>query len=333
LARELARAGGLRQVVVTGSRTTLAARLQADGVPVRAVRWSAGLDPRALSAIVTELRSGPALLHAHDAHSLTLAGLAAWYSKTPLVVTRRVDFPLRRRGFWAHADRVIAISEAVAGVLQADGIDRQRIVVVHSGIDLAEAERASPLGLRDRLGLARGSALAVNVGALVPHKDHANLLRCAALLRTRCSSLHWAIAGDGPLRGELEGLRDALGLRERVHLLGHVSEPLRLVAEADVFAMSSREEGLGTSVLDAMARGIPVASTTAGGLPEMLGDGAGLLVPPEQPSALAEAVARLLEDPELRAEVRARALTVVQRFSAQRMATEVGTVYRSCAPN
>jgi glycosyltransferase involved in cell wall biosynthesis len=173
----------------------------------------------------------------------------------------------------------------------------------------------------------------VNVAALVPHKDHATLLGSAALLRERFPRLHWVIAGDGPLHGELERLREQLGLRDCVHLLGHVPEPLGLVADANVFVMSSREEGLGTSVLDAMALGIPVASTTAGGLPEMLGTGAGILVPPNQPAALADAVARLLADPELRTQVRDRALTVVQRFSAQRMAAEVGTVYRSCATN
>ena len=112
--------------------------------------------------------------------------------------------------------------------------------------------------------------------------------------------LHWVIAGEGPLRGELEA--HAAGPRPdgTVSTFWDMSpEPLRVLADADVFVMSSREEGLGTSVLDAMARGIPVASTTAGGLPEMLADGAGLLVPPEQPSALADAVARLLTDPEL----------------------------------
>lgn len=318
---------------MTGRGTPLAERLTADGIPVREASWSAGLDPRVLAAIGAELRSGPALLHAHDAHSLTLAGLTAWFLRVPLIVTRRVDFPLRRRGFWSRADRVIAISDAVARVLQADGIDPRRIVVVHSGVDVTEAAHAVPMGIRNRLGLPEQCPLAVNVGALVPHKDHATLLRAAALLRERLPRLHWAIAGEGPLRGELERLRGELGLRDCVHLVGHVPEPLGLVADADVFVMSSREEGLGTSVLDAMARGIPVASTTAGGLPEMLGDGAGVLVPPEQPAALADAVASLVEDPELRTRVRDRALMVVQGFSASRMAEEVGTVYRSCATN
>lgn len=332
LARELHRAGDLSQVVVTGAGSELAGRLRAGGIPTREVEWRAGLDPRALLGIRAELRHGAALLHAHDAHALTLAGLARWGTGVPLVVTRRVDFPLRRLGFWRRADRIIAISEAVAAVLRSDGIDPRRIVVVHSGVDLEAAERAEPLGIRQRLKVPTDAVLAVSVGALVPHKDHETLLRAAALLEARCPKLHWAIAGQGPLRDDLEALLDELGLRHRVHLLGQIADPLRLIADADLFVMSSREEGLGTSVVDAMARGIPVASTTAGGLPEMLGDGAGLLVPPGDPAALAEAVARLAGDDQLRRVLESRGRAAARRFSAERMAGEVRTVYRSCVP-
>ncbi len=333
LARELARLG-VRQVVVTGAASALAARLGSDGIPVLPVRWRAGLDPRVPGAIRTELRRGAALLHAHDAHALTLAGVAGLFAlprRVPLVVTRRVDFPLRRMGFWRGAQRVIAISDAVAAVLRADGIDPARIAVVHSGVDLAQAEGATPLGLRSRLGIPDGALLAAHVGALVPHKDQATLLRAAALARPRCPALHWVLAGEGVLLGELEALRDALELGDRVHLVGRLADPLGLLAEADLFVMSSRHEGLGTTVLDAMARGIPIASTAAGGLPEMLADGAGLLVPPGDPPALAEAVARIVNQPALRGELSARARTAVRRFTARRMAEEVLTVYRSLA--
>ncbi|HEU5041601.1 MAG TPA: glycosyltransferase family 4 protein, partial [Gemmatimonadales bacterium] len=152
LARELARLG-VAQRVVTASGSELGRRAAATGVPVRVASWRAGLDPRALLAIRAEIRRGPALLHAHDAHALTLAALAAWPGRVPLVVTRRVDFHLRRRGLWARADRVIAISDAVAAVLREDGIDPARISVVRSGVDLEEAERAVPSGLRARLGI------------------------------------------------------------------------------------------------------------------------------------------------------------------------------------
>ncbi len=331
LARELQRQGQ-SQVVVTGGNTELARRLRAEGVTVREAHWQAGLDPRVISGTLPLLRNGPALLHAHDAHAVTLAGVCAALVRVPLVATRRVDFHLRRRGFWARADRVIAISRAVASILIEDGIRPERVVVVHSGIALDTVGRVAPMGIRSRLGLPAEAILAVNVAALVPHKDHATLLQAAAHLRQRCPGLHWVVAGEGDLRPQLEALRESLSLTDRVHLIGQVEDPLPLIADANFFVMSSREEGLGTSVLDAMAAGIPVASTTAGGLPEMLGDGAGLLVPPSNPEALADAVVRLVSEPALRAGLIERARAAVQRFSADRMATEVRTVYRSCAP-
>jgi glycosyltransferase involved in cell wall biosynthesis len=330
LARELARLG-VPQAVVTARGSELARRVRAAGVPLREARWQAGLDPRALLALFAELRANGGLLHAHDAHALTLAGVAARLAGAPLIVTRRVDFPLRRRGLWARADRIIAISEAVARVLRADGLDPGRIVVIRSGVDLSEAASAVPARLRTRLGIPGDALVAAHLGALVPHKDQATLVRAAALLGPRAPGLHWVIAGEGELRGDLEALVERSGLRDRVHLVGHLEQPLGLLAEADLFVMSSREEGLGTSVLDAMARGIPVASTEAGGLPEILEGGAGLLVPVGDPSALADAVGRLVQEPALRAELAARGRERVRRFSAARMAEEVLTVYRSFA--
>jgi len=104
------------------------------------------------------------------------------------------------------------------------------------------------------------------------------------------------------------------------------------VADANLFVMSSREEGLGTAVLDAMALGIPVASTAAGGLPEMLGEGAGVLAQAQDPEALATAVARLLAEPGLAHSVVERAAEAVQGFTSARMAEAVRSVYRSCCP-
>jgi glycosyltransferase involved in cell wall biosynthesis len=226
---------------------------------------------------------------------------------------------------------VIAISNAVAEVLVRDGIERERITVVHSGISVDSTQAVERLGIRDLLGLAPGVIVAANVAALVPHKDHATMLAAAKRLESRHPDLHWVVAGEGELRPALEARIGQLGLKDRVHLMGHLASPERLIADADVFVMSSRQEGLGTSVLEAMALGTPVASTGAGGLPEMLGQGAGLVVPPGDPAALAEAVARMLEDPVLRTNLIERARTEVLRFSDRRMADEVRSVYRSCA--
>jgi L-malate glycosyltransferase len=331
LARELRRAG-TDQLVVTSAASELAARLRGDDVPVHGARWDSGLDPRVLLPIFRAVRAGGVLLHAHDAHAVTLAGLVAAVTGIPLVATRRVDFHLRRPGFWRRAARVIAVSSAVADVLSGDGIDPARIQVVHSGIDLEATRRAEAAGLRARLGLGPQATVACTVGALVPHKDHATLLHAARVLAVPIPDLHWVIAGDGELRRVLQWLAAELGVENRVHFLGHVSQPLGVIADADVYVMSSREEGLGTSVLDAMALGIPVASTSAGGLPEMLHEGGGILVPPRHPDALAGAVRRILCDPNLRENLVQRAARTVESFSAERMAAEVLTVYRSCAP-
>jgi L-malate glycosyltransferase len=330
LARELGRLG-VDQVVVTGGSTELARRLLASGVRVRAAPWRVGLDPRVTWPIFQELRYRPTVLHAHDAHALTLAGICSTLARVPLIVTRRVDFHLRRRGYWARADRVIAISRAVADVLVTDGIEPDRITVVHSGISIEATRQTSQLGIRDLLGLPPGARVAANVAALVPHKDQATLITAAKKLERRFPDLHWVVAGSGHLRRTLEAQIEDLGLGERVHLIGHVEEPERLIADSDLFVMSSQEEGLGTTVLEAMALGIPIASTTAGGLSEVLGNGAGLLVPPRDPAALAEAIGRILEDVELAQRLVGRAQEEVLRFTDRRMAEEVRSVYRSCA--
>lgn len=106
-----------------------------------------------------------------------------------------------------------------------------------------------------------------------------------------------------------------------------------MIAAADVFVMSSLQEGLGTSVLDAMALDVPIAATTGGGIPDMLASGAGLLSAPGDGHALATSVARILDDPDLRAALIQRAQDRVEQFSATAMAEGVLSVYRSIAEN
>ncbi|HEX7024251.1 MAG TPA: glycosyltransferase, partial [Gemmatimonadales bacterium] len=142
----------LEQIVITGRGTRLEERLRSAGVPVHPVGWRAGLSPAALAAAVGEARRSPSLLHAHDGHSLTLAGIAGFLTGTPYLATRRVNLHLRRPGLWRRARLVIAISDAVRDVLIADGIDPARIVRVYSGIDLEEVRRARPGDVRARLG-------------------------------------------------------------------------------------------------------------------------------------------------------------------------------------
>jgi glycosyltransferase involved in cell wall biosynthesis len=328
LARALAKHEGVSQVVVTGRGSELARRLTNDRITTETPEWDGALDLRAFAATL-RAADRSSILHAHDSHALTLAGIASFVTGRFLVASRRVDVPLRRTAFWRRTDRIIAVSEAVRRELIAAGTSPAKVAVVHSGIDLADVQRTIPSDARPGLGLAPGTPLAITTGALVGVKDHSTLVRAAAIAATRRPDLHWAIAGEGHLRLTVESLIRELGLQSRVHLLGHVPDGVRLVAASDVFVMSSIQEGLGTSVLDAMALGVPVVGTDAGGIPELLADGAGRLVPPRDPAALAGAVLDLLDDPAARAAQVAKAREAVRQFSDERMAEGVLQVYRS----
>jgi len=303
LSRELAGLSDVELRLVTKRGGELARRATIEGVLVHGVPWGIGLDPRAwwfLRRFIWSFR--PDVVHVHDSHSLTLARLALWEMNRPgprnlkwlprqidrraithpweyssweppvLVAHRRVDFHIGRRSGWRRVDRLIAVSEAVKRVLVADGVSPRDITVIHDGIDPDEvrARAAAPLGIRARLGVSPDAPLAVNVAALVDHKDQRTLIRAAALARAQRPELHWAIAGDGPMRSALEGEIAAAQLGDRVHLLGYVPEADALIQEANVFVMSSKEEGLGSVILNALALGKPVVATAAGGIPEVL---------------------------------------------------------------
>jgi glycosyltransferase involved in cell wall biosynthesis len=328
LARELKRLG-VDQVVVTGKATELARRLETSGVRIHPTTWRAGLDPRVVWSILGLLQTCPAVLHAHDGHALTLAGACAVLTSTPLVATRRVIFPLRRIWFWRRATRVIAISPAVRNALLADGLAPERVLVVSDGLDLDQLQEAGGRELYRQLGVPENGQVAVNLGALTPEKDHLTLLETAALLVRDLPNLYWVIVGDGPLDLQLQREVERLGIRHRVHFVHDLPDPHQALAGADVFVLSSRSEGFGSSALAAMAVGVPVVGTRVGGLADLLGSGAGVLVPPADPPALAGAVRNLLTDPEERQAVVTRARREIGRFSAGTMAEQVLSVYRS----
>jgi glycosyltransferase involved in cell wall biosynthesis len=330
LARQLGRLGA-DQVVVTGGDSELARRLKASGVRVRPATWRIGLDPRVPWPILDELRRGPAILHAHDAHALSLAALCAAVTGMPLVVTRRVVFPLRQRFLWRRARRIIAISNAVREALLAQGLEPERVIVIPSAVDLDGLSTGPSENIRHRLGLPGNGQVAVSLGALTPEKDQFTLIAAAARLVRDLPDLHWVLVGDGPLRPRLEAQIEEQGLQSHFRLVSQMADPEQALAGADLYVLSSTSEGLGSSALAAMALGIPVVATRVGGIPDLLGSGRGIMVEPQNPAALADAVRRVLTDSELRREVIRRARQELPRYSMGAMAERVLSVYRSCA--
>jgi glycosyltransferase involved in cell wall biosynthesis len=326
---------GHEVILACRSGGELLARADAAGVRTRPARFQGDLGPFGILGLMRALtETRPDVMQLHDPHAVS-AGLVARRlsrSKARVIATRRVDFPLRSlpsRVKYRACHGVIAVSRAIADLLRADGLPDSRIRLVYEGVP----DRAPVPGGAEALaamGVPMGSLVVGNVAALTGHKDHATLIEAVALLRERLPRVVLVIAGEGELRAPLEAQARELGLSGSVVFTGFRTDLDRLMPAFTVFCLSSHMEGLGTSLLDAMAFGRPVVATAAGGIPEAVEDGkTGLLVPPRDPRALADALHALLTD-----EARARAMGAagrqrfLARFSAAHMVEETLQTYQ-----
>jgi glycosyltransferase involved in cell wall biosynthesis len=275
-------------------------------------------------------REGIQIVHAHTAHAASIALLCAREAQT--VITRRVDFRVGRDWIsqlkYRRAAAVIAISEAVADALVASGIDSEQIEIIPSGIDLTRSvPRADSRTLR-LLGIPDGAPLVVMVAALVRHKDPLTFVRAMQGVMDAVPNAHALVIGDGPLRPAVERAIAESGLGGNVHLAGYRNDADALLSAADVFALSSREEGMGTVLLDALWMGKAIAATRAGGIPEVVEDGtSGLLSPPEDGLALGSAISRLLMDSALRNRFAVAGRARASGFSVERTASRTAQIY------
>jgi glycosyltransferase involved in cell wall biosynthesis len=354
--------GGQNQVLLTvnglraiGHRAALVAhpggelrRRAAEGLELIPIAPRTEMDLSAawkLSRLIKRL--APDIIHAHDPHGIAMAALAlslgagasaAGGAKTPvLVASRRVDFHLKGNSFsrWKYrqVDCFIAASEAIRRMLVADGIAEDRAVTVHEGIDVEHVLAAPAVNVHEAFFLPHGAPVVGNVAALVPHKGQRYLIEAAHRVVQQVPDARFVILGEGDLREPLEKLVHEHLLQKHVLLPGFRTDVLGCIKGFDLFAMSSVTEGLGTSLLDAMACARPIVATTAGGIPEIVEDEVnGLLVPPRDQTALANAIVRALNDAGLRRRMGEAGLARVnERFTVEKMVAETASVYASVA--
>ncbi len=345
--------GGQRQVLLTvlglrerGHRTVLVAHPEGE----LATRASEGHDlirlaPRAevdlhagwkLSRILKDLK--PDIVHAHDPHAVALASLALSFLTSghgpPLVASRRVAFHLKGHAFsrWKYhqVDCFIAASNAINQMLVGDGIDPARVVTVYEGIDLHRIQAEPAVNIHAEFWLPTHAPVVGAVAALTQEKGHKYLIDAAALVVRDVPDARFVILGEGELRPSLERHVKDLHLDKHVVLPGFRADILSFIKSFDVFVMSSLFEGLGTSLLDAMALSKPTVATETGGIPEVVSHGeTGLLVPTRDAKALAAAISTLLKDPERRTRMGLAGLERVRRlFSAEQMVEKTLGVYQ-----
>ena len=340
LARELRKSGWPFTFVVQPD-SPLHEKASAEGLPVLPLRIKSETHLLAAFRLAGAMkRAGCRLAHFHDAHSVSVGGLACDRAKVPIrVISRRVDFPLKRNAFsrrkyTRNIDAIIAISQGVKDVLVNGGFSPGVIDVVPSGIDFSPFEAVAERDfLRKELGFAPDDYLVGIVAALEDHKGHRFLLEAARILKDRAPKIKFVIVGKGSLEMDLDQQARDLGVTDLVFFLGFREDVPRILASLDLFVLSSHLEGLGTSILDAMASRLPIVATQVGGIPEVvLNEETGLLVAPKNPEALARAILRIHQDPVLARRLGDKGYEIVhEKFSAEAMARRIINIYERIA--
>lgn len=311
------------------------------GLPVFPLKMRSEMDLRAIWRLARDMKRNTCMLvHCHDAHATSLGAVAASLAKVPIrVISRRVDFPLKqnflsRMKYRENIDLIIAISQEIKKVLVDDGIDPRCIKVIPSGIDFTPFEGSRPRDyLHRELSFSTKDYLVGIVAHLADHKGHKYLIRATKILKDKVPNVRVVIVGEGPLFMELNKLVKETEVEDMVFFLGFREDVPQIMASLDLFVLSSHKEGMGSSILDAMASRLPVVATRVGGIPEVVvNEETGLLVPPRHPSALAKAILRIYANREWGEALGQSGYELVHRkFSAESMASKIINAYEGIA--
>ncbi len=269
-------------------------------------RFTHTLDPRGLLQLTAELQHlQPDVLHTHMWGPGLVGRLTGRLAKVPVVCTwhaapyhwgtlSEIRQRLRYLSERVTADtaRFTATSQAVrAAWVEATGLDPAAVAVIPNGVDIAAFAPTERVA---------GGRTALHVGNLIPAKGHDTIVEAAALT----DDILWLCAGEGEERPRIQNLISAAAVQDRVQLLGRREDIAALMANADVFILPSRSEGLPVALLEAMACGLTVVAARVGGIAEVIESGRnGILIEPENPRLLADVVEALLDDPDRAAQL------------------------------
>ena len=300
------------------------------------IRWRGDADIGVIGRIHKAIgRHAPDVVHLHSRRGADLFGLlAARRSGVPAVVTRRVD---NREPAWLArfkyglAHKVIAISDGIASVLRAQGVPAGLIATVHSAVDTsAYATPCDRAWFCDTLTLPSEAITLGVVAQLIPRKGHRYLMDILPPMLAAHPKLEVLFFGRGPLDAALRRQAAESRYEDRVHLAGFREDLSRLIGCLDLVVHPADMEGLGVSLLQAAAAGVPMIASRAGGIPEVVRHEVnGLLIPPGDRDALADAIERLLDDAALRRSLGDAGRQVAREFSIEAMVAGNRAVYEA----
>jgi sugar transferase (PEP-CTERM/EpsH1 system associated) len=289
----------------------MAQRIRALGIPVSDLGMKDKWRVDALWRLYRSLRQArPTILHTWMFHANVIGRIVGRLARVPIVITsrRNLDIGGRHREILHRLtgrldDCTIAVSELVRKTYIARaGVPEDRVITIHNGVDAERfpiKDASVAARIRANLGIPLDAPVIGTVGRLHRQKDLASLLTAMVQVRARFPAVRLLLVGEGELRGDLEALAKSLGLVDAVTFAGSRPDVAEILATLDVFVLPSLWEGMPNTVLEAMSVGLPVVATAVGGTPEVVVDGqTGILVPPQEPARLAEAIMLLLQDPE-----------------------------------
>lgn len=315
------------------------------GIAYFAIPEAFAFDPRVLGRMNAAIRAvAPDLIETHDSKSHFLQ----WVLRRLHSDLRRIPWVAFHHGYtqtsWKMslyqqldrmslpaADQVVTLCKPFEALLAGRGVDPKRLHVISNTVTpRAKPSEADIRAARERLNATPDSIVLSTVGRLSAEKAQIDLLRAFAqvLERSPGVDLKLAIVGDGPERALLE--REAASLGSKVAFTGQVSDPWPLFHASDIFVLPSHSEGSPLVIFEAMAAEIPIVSTAVGGVPEVLShEKTALLVPPQRPLELAEAIARLVRDAELRRTLGAAAANELSRYTPGAYARQLLGIYEA----
>jgi glycosyltransferase involved in cell wall biosynthesis len=319
---------------------TIAARAAARGAPLEVIDDRGAWDARVAADLLRLCRrERVAIWHGHDYKSNLLGLLLRRFWPMRLASTAHgwVGSTGRERLYYAldraclrHYERVLCVSPDLLECCRAAGVPRQKCLLVENAIDAREYRRTLDRGeAKRRLGFRSGRVLIGAAGRLAPEKDFETLVRAIDQLLRQGLPVELAIAGEGERRARLAALIARLSRRKEIRLLGHRGDMAEFYQALDIFCLSSRREGLPNVLLEALALETPVAATRVAGVPSVLEHEVnGLLVEPGDATALAQALARLATDVELRESLAAAGRrTIVERYCFAARMKRVAAAY------
>lgn len=311
---------------------------QTNDIPFHALDFKSAYDFSTAREIIKICNEGQFdLIQTHTSKSHTISVIAGLIGlDIPQIMTRRVDFPVKDNWFskfkynYSKIARIICISETIRKITEPDIRDKSKLVTIHSGTDMKKFEpfRASNW-LRQEYGLTEDVVVIGNTSAISDQKDYPTFIETAELIMRREYDVRFFIIGDGPQREEIQELVRKKGLEDKIIFTGFRKNITEILPSLDLFLFTSQTEGLGTSVLDAMAAGVPIVATNAGGVSEMVENKKnGMLCTVKDSECLSRSALRILDTPEFGQELVANGYETVKKFSKEKTAKSTLELYK-----